>query len=168
MKQQRGFTLIELVVVIVILGILAVYAAPKFINLQTDARAATLDGMSGALKGANSLVYSKAAIAGVEGTDCSDATSACTIAIDNATTPTTVVPVFGYVQGAVADVTAILDIDTTNEWGVAVPDAAVSSADIIIYPQQIAPTTSAKCFLEYTQPSAAGDLPVYDVVSTNC
>ncbi|MGL4750761.1 MAG: type II secretion system protein, partial [Shewanella sp.] len=38
MKRQQGFTLIELVVVIIILGILAVTAAPKFINLQSDAR----------------------------------------------------------------------------------------------------------------------------------
>lgn len=38
MKKQAGFTLIELVIVIIILGILAVTAAPKFLNLQDDAR----------------------------------------------------------------------------------------------------------------------------------
>ncbi|WP_219592386.1 prepilin-type N-terminal cleavage/methylation domain-containing protein, partial [Aeromonas salmonicida] len=37
MKKQAGFTLIELVIVIIILGILAVTAAPKFLNLQGDA-----------------------------------------------------------------------------------------------------------------------------------
>ena len=69
MKRQQGFTLIELVVVIIILGILAVTAAPKFINLQGDARAFTIQGMKGAIQGANSLVYSKAALLGIEGAD---------------------------------------------------------------------------------------------------
>ncbi|MGL4893853.1 MAG: type II secretion system protein, partial [Shewanella sp.] len=45
MKKQQGFTLIELVVVIIILGILAVTAAPKFINLQGDARVSALNGL---------------------------------------------------------------------------------------------------------------------------
>ncbi|MEC6899377.1 type II secretion system protein [Photobacterium piscicola] len=66
MKKQQGFTLIELVVVIVILGILAVTAAPKFMNLQGDARTSTLEGLKGAMKGAAGIVYGKAAIAGVE------------------------------------------------------------------------------------------------------
>lgn len=66
MKRQQGFTLIELVVVIIILGILAVTAAPKFINLQGDARTSALQGLKGAIQGANSLVFSKAALAGKE------------------------------------------------------------------------------------------------------
>ncbi len=68
MKRQGGFTLIELVVVIVILGILAVTAAPRFLNLQDDARNATLEGLSGAINGAAGIVYGKAAIAGIEST----------------------------------------------------------------------------------------------------
>ncbi len=51
MKRQQGFTLIELVVVIIILGILAVTAAPKFINLQSDARTSAIQGMKGAIQG---------------------------------------------------------------------------------------------------------------------
>ncbi|WP_422768146.1 type IV pilin protein [Photobacterium leiognathi subsp. mandapamensis] len=47
--KKNGFTLIELVVVIVILGILAVVAAPKFMNLQVDARNASLKGLEGSL-----------------------------------------------------------------------------------------------------------------------
>ena len=68
MKRQGGFTLIELVVVIVILGILAVTAAPKFLNLQSDARASSLQGLKGAMGGAAGIVYGKAAIDGNEAT----------------------------------------------------------------------------------------------------
>nr|BAD06382.1 mannose-sensitive hemagglutinin a [Vibrio cholerae non-O1] len=66
MKRQGGFTLIELVVVIVILGILAVTAAPRFLNLQGDAREASLQGLKGAMQGAAGIVYGKAAIDGIE------------------------------------------------------------------------------------------------------
>ena len=50
MKRSAGFTLIELIIVIVILGILAVTAAPKFINLQGDARTSTVNGLKGAVQ----------------------------------------------------------------------------------------------------------------------
>jgi MSHA pilin protein MshA len=69
MKRQGGFTLIELVVVIVILGILAVTAAPRFLNLQDDARESTIQGLKGAIDGASGIVYGKAAIEGVEATE---------------------------------------------------------------------------------------------------
>lgn len=62
MIKNQGFTLIELVVVIVILGILAVTAAPKFIGLSTDAKVATLEGMQGAMKSGADMIYSKAFI----------------------------------------------------------------------------------------------------------
>ncbi|ORT52021.1 MSHA biogenesis protein MshA [Vibrio sp. qd031] len=64
--KQKGFTLIELVVVIVILGILAVTAAPRFLNLQSDARESALQGLKGAMAGASSIVYAKSAIQGDE------------------------------------------------------------------------------------------------------
>jgi len=64
MKKQTGFTLIELIIVIVILGILAVTAAPKFLNLQGDANSSTIKGVDGALNSAMNIVYGKAVIAG--------------------------------------------------------------------------------------------------------
>lgn len=68
MKKQAGFTLIELVIVIIILGILAVTAAPKFLNLQDDARLAAANGVKASLQSSSQLVYSKAAIEGIEST----------------------------------------------------------------------------------------------------
>ena len=59
MNGQAGFTLIELIVVIVILGILAVTAAPKFMNLTSDANASVVKGLSGSIKSAYQMVYAK-------------------------------------------------------------------------------------------------------------
>ncbi|MBI4746441.1 MAG: prepilin-type N-terminal cleavage/methylation domain-containing protein [Deltaproteobacteria bacterium] len=68
MRNEKGFTMIELVMVIVLLGILAAVAIPRYINLRTQALQAALDGVAGSISGASAVNYAAAQVPGGGGT----------------------------------------------------------------------------------------------------
>lgn len=150
MKRQGGFTLIELVVVIVILGILAVTAAPRFLNLQDDARNASLEGLRGALQGAAGIVYGRAAIDGVEGELLSSISGANNLNVET---------VFGYPAAISGGITNAVDM---SDW--AVSGGANTAGAAIQF--TFAGSSDWDCSVTYTAPTVAGDTP--DYTSADC
>lgn len=167
--QQRGFTLIELIIVIVILGILAVTAAPRFIDLQSDARAGTLQGVRAALQGGSQLVYAKSAIAGEQGTaNAGDATTQVTVNGSNIQTD------FGYPHAADTDQTALnawADLaagDWTLTAGADFDTADTNSFAITPSGTTYSETANEQCQVVYTDSTADGNQPTITVQSGGC
>jgi len=136
-SNEQGFTLIELIVVIVILGILAAFAIPRFVNLQNDARSSVLQGVAGSLQAASALVYSKSLINGATGLASSSANIGQGVVIATA---------YGYpTAGSVSQALQNLTNISTNNSGTFWPSSASSSANCkVVYTaatSSIAPAT---------------------------
>ncbi|AVF96234.1 MSHA biogenesis protein MshA [Vibrio diabolicus] len=160
MKRQGGFTLIELVVVIVILGILAVTAAPRFLNLQSDARQSSLQGLKGAMTGASGIAYGKAAIEGVE-TEKYDSTTNKYPTLDDGTEIHVGYPAPN-ADGIIALVDG-LETGTEGDWSVYV-DEANSTVFATFQTGEDLTAAPSKCYVSYALDKSDADaVPVYKV-----
>lgn len=170
MRNQKGFTLIELIIVIVVLGILAVTAAPQFINFSSDARTSTVKGLKGALQGAAQTVYARAAI-----DDALDGTSATTVDVNGVDT------VNGYPAATEGGIVTAANLDATNvaptttvttDWAFFVDSGTISIAPGDQVPANTAAAvediTDTNCYATYSDATDSNTPPEITVVTTGC
>ncbi len=164
-RQQAGFTLIELVVVIIILGILAAVALPKFMGLSTDARVSVVNGMSGSVTEAADMVHALAEVQGQVGATGS------VLLPDGKTKITTA---YGYPDGSSTGILGALQDAPAGPS----PTTATSNFPFIF--QSGAPSTFAYapaggsavstsgCVVDYTASSGTGVAPVVTPLTGSC
>ncbi|WP_144209668.1 type II secretion system protein [Shewanella donghaensis] len=162
--RTSGFTLIELVVVIIILGVLAVSAAPKFLDLSSEGVIATSENLKGVINSTSTLVYSKSVIEGVEKSPSAE------IMINGQL----VEVVYGYPAGTKNGISAVIDFDE-GDWNNNQRDSDWHSR-ASVYPGAWIywhgsfdeDAGSLQCYLRYRQSVAVNARPIIDFEFREC
>lgn len=155
--KNKGFTLIELVIVITVIGILAALALPRFAALQADARRAKMSGAMGSVKAAAAMAHATLIARGFDASFTGTPSPA--IVIEGVT----VVYENGYPNAATIVPLAGLDSDYITS-GLTAPRIAAPDSG------HIGATTATDCTIGYTPAAAANTQPTYTVYATleNC
>jgi MSHA pilin protein MshA len=155
-NSQAGFTLIELIVVILILGILGAVALPRFINAQQDARIAKAQGLYGSIRSAAALAKARCEL------DLARAVGTCTSAGGTATMDGAAVTMVNrYPAATAAGIQTAAQIDAAND-GVTI----VAGPPFLI--QINGATTPATCQISYTAAAAVGAAPTITLATAGC
>ncbi|GGP93478.1 type II secretion system protein [Shewanella ulleungensis] len=163
--KPNGFTLIELVVVIIILGVLAVAAAPKFISLKSDAYASSMQGVAAAISSGKTMVYSACVIS----TSCDETAPASTgNSLGNSITVQgqSITLAYGYPRHtATAGIARMINITDGVDFEIT---TYTSSGRTGLRIRPDADYDANKCEIRYSQPLAAGEQPLVEVYIDEC